>query len=100
MGKKPFTTRMDEQVMVLAQRLAVLERRSVTSLIEISVLEYAARRGVTPQPQDDKQIRSVSPHGGTATDGPITKVPAPPKSGHANSTQGKRPGGAKRAPQT
>jgi hypothetical protein len=98
MGKKPFTTRMDEEVMMLAQRLAILERRSVTSLIEISVLEYAARRGVIPQPQDDKLIRSVSPQDDTATDGPRIKVPAPKKPGHANATRGKRPGGAKRAP--
>jgi len=47
MGKKPFTTRMDEEVLALAQRIAADERRSVTSLIEIAVLEYSARRGVS-----------------------------------------------------
>ena len=45
MGKKPFTTRIDEEVLALAQRLADVERRSVTSLIEVAVLEYASRRG-------------------------------------------------------
>jgi hypothetical protein len=45
MGKKPFTTRIDEAVMDLAQRMAEAERRSVTSLIEIAVIEYAERRG-------------------------------------------------------
>jgi hypothetical protein len=38
MSKKPFTTRIDEQILVLAQRLADAERRSVTSLIEVAVL--------------------------------------------------------------
>jgi hypothetical protein len=45
MGKKPFTTRIDEEVLAIAQRLAVNERRSVTSLIEVAVLEYAANHG-------------------------------------------------------
>jgi hypothetical protein len=45
MGKKPFTTRIDEAVMELAQRMADAERRSVTALIEIAVIEYAERRG-------------------------------------------------------
>jgi hypothetical protein len=46
MSKKPFTTRIDEDVLSLAQRLADDERRSVTSLIEVAVLEYAANRRV------------------------------------------------------
>jgi hypothetical protein len=45
MGKRPFTTRIDEAVMELAQRMAEAERRSVTALIEIAVIEYAERRG-------------------------------------------------------
>ena len=53
MGKKPFTTRIDEEVLAVAQRLAVTERRSVTSLIEVAVLEYGARHGVRPPPRDD-----------------------------------------------
>lgn len=52
MGKKPFTTRIDEEVLALAQRLADTERRSVTSLIEVAVLDYAARRGTMPSPKD------------------------------------------------
>ena len=48
MGKKPFTTRIDEEVLELAQRLAEAERRSVTSLIEVAILEYAERRGEAP----------------------------------------------------
>ncbi len=47
MVKKPFTTRLDEHVMELAQRAAEAERRSVTSLIELAVIEYAQRRGLT-----------------------------------------------------
>jgi hypothetical protein len=43
MGKKPFTTRLDERVLAVAQRLADQERRSVTSLIEVAILEYADR---------------------------------------------------------
>jgi hypothetical protein len=49
MGKKPFTTRIDEEVLAIAQRLAVIERRSVTSLIEVAVLDYAARHGAEPE---------------------------------------------------
>lgn len=45
MVKKPFTTRIDEQVFALAQKLADADRRSVTSLIEMAILEYAERRG-------------------------------------------------------
>jgi hypothetical protein len=48
MGKKPFTTRIDDAVLDLAQRLAEAERRSVTSLIEVAILEYAERRGEPP----------------------------------------------------
>ena len=48
MVKKPFTTRIDERVFALAQKLADAERRSVTSLIEMAILEYAERRGEAP----------------------------------------------------
>ena len=48
MAKKSFTTRLDEHVLELAQRIAQAERRSVTSLIEVAVLEYAQRRGIAP----------------------------------------------------
>ena len=37
MGKKPFTTRIDEEVLAVAQRLADIINGSVTSLIEIAV---------------------------------------------------------------
>jgi hypothetical protein len=39
---------MDDDILALAQRLAEAERRSVTSLIEMAVLEYAERRGEAP----------------------------------------------------
>ena len=58
MGKKPFTTRMDEEVLALAQRMAITERRSVTSLIEVAVLEYAARHGAEPGPETKSKSRS------------------------------------------
>jgi predicted transcriptional regulator len=48
MVKRPFTTRMDDEILELAQRLAEAERRSVTSLIEVAILEYAERRGEAP----------------------------------------------------
>jgi predicted transcriptional regulator len=48
MPKKPFTTRIDEEILGLAQRLAEADRRSVTTIIELAVLEYAERRGVKP----------------------------------------------------
>lgn len=53
MGKKPFTTRLDEDVLELAQRLAEAERRSVTSLIEVAIIEYAARRGAAGSVQSE-----------------------------------------------
>ncbi|MER8555033.1 hypothetical protein NKH37_23070 [Mesorhizobium sp. M1217] len=46
MTKKPFTTRLDPPVLVLAQQLAEAERRSVTSVIELALIEYAERRGI------------------------------------------------------
>lgn len=45
MKKKPFTTRLDPAVLKLAERLAASERRSVTSLIEIAIVEYAKKQG-------------------------------------------------------
>lgn len=48
MAKRPFTTRIDEQVLALAQRIAEQDRRSVTAVIEIAVLEMAKRRGLEP----------------------------------------------------
>jgi predicted transcriptional regulator len=46
MVKTPFTMRLDENVLALAKRLAVVERRSVTALIEIAIIQYASSRGV------------------------------------------------------
>ena len=61
MIKKPFTTRIDEQVLAVAQQLADNERRSVTSLIEIAVLEYAARHQAPPPSQDEIQVLQPDP---------------------------------------
>lgn len=58
MAKKPFTTRMDEEVLAVAQRLAVTERRSVTALIEVAVLEYAKRHDAEPGPETKSKSRS------------------------------------------
>ena len=46
MIKKPFTTRLDPTVLALAEQLAESERRSVTAVIELALIEYAERRGV------------------------------------------------------
>lgn len=46
MTKKPFTTRLDPSVLALAQQLAKTERRSVTSVMELALIEYAERRGI------------------------------------------------------
>ncbi|MGK9086642.1 ribbon-helix-helix protein, CopG family [Brucella intermedia] len=46
MIKKPFTTRLDIEVLALAQQLADAERRSVTAIIEVALIEYAERRGL------------------------------------------------------
>lgn len=43
MTKKPFTTRLDPQVLELAQRLAKAERRSITAIIELALIEYVER---------------------------------------------------------
>lgn len=48
MAKKSFTTRLDESVLALAQKMAEDERRSVTAILELAVLEYAAKRGLKP----------------------------------------------------
>jgi hypothetical protein len=52
MVKKPFTTRLDESVLEMAQAIATAERRSITSVIELAVMDYAvkveARRGALP----------------------------------------------------
>ncbi|QPC94727.1 toxin-antitoxin system HicB family antitoxin [Mesorhizobium sp. INR15] len=44
--KKPFTTRMDPAILELAERLAALDRRSVTAVIELALIDYAERRGL------------------------------------------------------
>ncbi|MEE8658501.1 RHH-1 domain-containing protein [Acetobacteraceae bacterium EV16G] len=46
MAKKSFTTRLDEDVLAIADQIAKLERRSVTAVLEISVLEYARSKGL------------------------------------------------------
>lgn len=46
MAKKPFSTRLDDEVLALAERVAAAERRSVTSVIEVAIIEYAQRRGM------------------------------------------------------
>ncbi|TPL38879.1 toxin-antitoxin system HicB family antitoxin [Mesorhizobium sp. B2-4-6] len=52
--KKPFTTRLDPSVLALAERIADTERRSVTAVIEIALIEYAERRGIKkPEVSDD-----------------------------------------------
>ncbi|QNT79290.1 hypothetical protein [Entomobacter blattae] len=43
MAKKPFTTRLDEEVLRAATKIAEKERRSITSVIEIAVLEYVKK---------------------------------------------------------
>jgi hypothetical protein len=46
MVKQRFTTRFDEHVMALAERMASAERRSVTSIFEVALIDYAAKKGV------------------------------------------------------
>jgi hypothetical protein len=46
MTKKPFTTRLDPAILALAQKLAEKDRRSITAVIEIALIEYAERRGM------------------------------------------------------
>jgi hypothetical protein len=56
MAKKPFTTRIDEAVLALAQRVADAERRSVTSVFEVALIDYAGRKGLaidTPLTPED-----------------------------------------------
>lgn len=50
MTKKPFTTRLDPAILAMAQKLAATDRRSITAVIEIALIEYAERRGIKPPP--------------------------------------------------
>lgn len=47
MAKKSFTTRLDEEVLALADQLAKSERRSITAILEIALLEYARAKGMS-----------------------------------------------------
>lgn len=58
MTKKPFTTRLDDDVLAKAQQVAKAERRSVTALIELALVEYFERHGFTaasPAPSQDEK---------------------------------------------
>lgn len=46
MVKQPLTTRLDANVLALAKQLAEAERRSMTAIIELAVIEYARARGL------------------------------------------------------
>jgi hypothetical protein len=50
MVKKPFTTRLDGAILEMAQAIAEHERRSVTSVIEIAIMDYAAKVEATAGP--------------------------------------------------
>ena len=57
MVKKAFTTRLDETVLAAAQRVADAERRSVTNVIEVALLEYAERKGhLPPSPNEVDEV--------------------------------------------
>lgn len=45
MVNQNFTTRPDPKIRALAECVAETERRSLTSLLEVAVLEYAENRG-------------------------------------------------------
>ena len=53
--KKPFTTRLDPSVLAMAEQLAAVERRSVTSVIELALIEYAERRGLKAEDVNNGQ---------------------------------------------
>jgi hypothetical protein len=50
MAKKPFTTRLDESVLEMAQAIAEVERRSVTSVIEVAIMDYVVKVEATHGP--------------------------------------------------
>ncbi|MFK4822880.1 ribbon-helix-helix protein, CopG family [Ochrobactrum quorumnocens] len=58
MTKKPFTTRLDPEVLELAQQLAKSERRSITAIIELALMEYAQNHPL----QDSGRDRSMAGH--------------------------------------
>ncbi|WP_435656318.1 ribbon-helix-helix protein, CopG family [Brucella pituitosa] len=58
MTKKPFTTRLDPQVLELAQQLAKSERRSITAIIELALMEYAENHPL----KDSGQDRAIADH--------------------------------------
>ena len=55
MVRKSFAARIDERVLDIAHRLAAAENLSVTTLVEMAILQYAAQRGVPiPNPIEIK----------------------------------------------
>jgi hypothetical protein len=58
--KKPFTTRLDPAILELAERLAELDRRSVTAVIEVALIEFAKQRGLTVSKAGDSAADEAS----------------------------------------
>ncbi|WP_413992466.1 hypothetical protein ACMDCR_10450 [Labrys okinawensis] len=54
MSKQPFTTRIDAEILKLARRIAASERRSITSLIEVALLEYAEKAGFADERRNNE----------------------------------------------
>ena len=48
MAKSGFTMRFDDDVRAVAEAVAEAERRTLTNLIEVALMEYATRRGFRP----------------------------------------------------
>ena len=58
MAKKSFTTRFDVAVLALAEQVAAAERRSITSVFEMALLDYAGRKGIAPlTPTEAEEVR-------------------------------------------
>jgi hypothetical protein len=53
MSKPNFTLRFDPKVRALAEKVSQAERRSLTNLIEIALVEYAERHGFSLEQKDE-----------------------------------------------
>ena len=59
MAKKSWTTRMDDAVLELAGQIAERERRSITSLIEVLIIERGQQLGLQPMPEQPSVPRNT-----------------------------------------
>jgi hypothetical protein len=60
MSRRPISARMDVRVLAIARRLAASENRSITTIFELALLEYAERRGEIIPPAVEITARFIA----------------------------------------